>query len=161
MKRAFALALLLTMPASVFAQTDATTSQHKANARTSAVGSSEIQQLKDALAKQQDAIAAQQQQVQSRDQAIQTLERRVDQADSAASGARRTAQSALSSEKKEGEISAGEFSALQHDVTDLKAANASTVESLTATQKRVGDLESPLAIHFKGITLTPGGFLAA
>ena len=168
MKRAFALALLLTMPASVFAQTDATTSQHKANARTSAVGSSEIQQLKDALAKQQDAIAAQQQQiqqlqqqVQSRDQAIQTLERRVDQADSAASGARRTAQSALSSEKKEGEISAGEFSALQHDVTDLKAANASTVESLTATQKRVGDLESPLAIHFKGITLTPGGFVAA
>jgi len=168
MKRAFALALLLTMPASVFAQTDATTSQHKANARTSAVGSSEIQQLKDALAKQQDAIAAQQQQiqqlqqqVQSRDQAIQTLERRVDQADSAASGARRTAQSALSSEKKEGEISAGEFSALQHDVTDLKAANASTVESLTATQKRVGDLESPLAIHFKGIALTPGGFVAA
>ena len=114
MKRAFALALLLTMPAGVFAQTDATTSQHKASARTSAVGSSEIQQLKDALAKQQDAIAAQQQQiqqlqqqVQSRDQAIQTLERRVDQADSAASGAQRTAQSALSSEKKEGEISAG------------------------------------------------------
>ncbi len=168
MKRAFALALLLTMPAGVFAQTDATTSQHKASARTSAVGSSEIQQLKDALAKQQDAIAAQQQQiqqlqqqVQSRDQAIQTLERRVDQADSAASGAQRTAQSALSSEKKEGEISAGEFSALQHDVTDLKAANASTVESLSATEKRVGDLESPLAIHFKGITLTPGGFVAA
>jgi|HubBroStandDraft_4_1064222.scaffolds.fasta_scaffold00111_13 hypothetical protein len=168
MKRALALALLLAMPAFVFAQTDATTSQPKASARTSAAGSSEIQQLKDALAKQQDAIAAQQQQiqqlqqqVQSRDQAIQTLERRVDQADSAASGAQRTAQSALSSEKKEGEIPAGEFSALQHDVTDLKAANASTVESLTATEKRVGDLESPLAIHFKGITLTPGGFVAA
>jgi hypothetical protein len=170
MKRLLAVALLLAIPASVFAQTDATPSQHKSSAPTSAVrsGSSEIQQLKDALARQQDAIAAQQQQiqqlqqqVQSRDQAIQTLEQRVDQADLAASHAQQTAQSALSGEKKEGEISASDFSALQHDVTDLKAANASTVQSLTATERRVGDLESPLAIHFKGITLTPGGFVAA
>jgi hypothetical protein len=35
------------------------------------------------------------------------------------------------------------------------------VNELTETQKRVAGLESPLAIHFKGITLTPGGFLAA
>jgi hypothetical protein len=34
------------------------------------------------------------------------------------------------------------------------------VESLTETQKRIGDLEAPLAIHYKGITMTPGGFLA-
>ena len=34
------------------------------------------------------------------------------------------------------------------------------MEGLQDTQKRVGDLESPLAIHFKGITITPGGFLA-
>ena len=65
-----------------------------------------------------------------------------------------------SGEKKEGTLSTDEFSALQHDVTDLKAVSANTVESLQATQKRVGDLESPLAIHFKGITLTPGGFIA-
>jgi hypothetical protein len=168
MKRLLALALLLAVPASVFAQTNAAPSQ--ASPRTNAVGSgaSEIQQLKDAVARQQDAIAAQQQQiqllqqqVQSRDQAIQTLEQRVDQADSAANHAQQTAQSALSGEKKEGEISASDFSALQHDVTDLKAANASTADSLTTTEKRVGDLESPLAIHFKGITLTPGGFVAA
>jgi len=170
MKNLLAFALLLAIPASVFAQTDAAPSQHKSSARTAAAGSSssEIQQLKDALARQQDAIAAQQQQiqqllqqVQSRDQAIQTLEQRVDQADSTASHAQQTAQSALNGEKKEGEISASDFSALQHDVTDLKAANASTAESLTTTEKRIGDLESPLAIHFKGITLTPGGFVAA
>ena len=102
-----------------------------------------------------------QQQIQSRDQAIQTLQQRVDQASSAASQAQQTAQSAATGEKKEGEISASDFNALQHDVTDLKAASASTVESLTATEKRVGELESPVAIHFKGITLTPGGFVAA
>src|SRR5271169_722902 len=170
MKRAFALALLLAMPASIFAQTDATTSQHKSSAQSSGArsNSSEIQQLRDAVAEQKDAIAAQQQQIQmmqqqiqSRDQAIQTLEQRVDQADAAASQAQQAAGSALSGERKEDEITSGDFSMLKHDVADLKAANASTVESLTATEKRVGDLESPLAIHFKGITLTPGGFLAA
>ena len=170
MKRAFALAVLLAIPATVFAQTDATTSQHKSSARSGAVrsGSSEIQQLRDAVAEQKDAIAAQQQQIQqmqrqiqSRDQAIQTLQQRVDQADAAASQAQQTARSALSGEQKEGQITSSDFISLQHDVTDLKAANASTVESLTATEKRVGDLESPLAIHFKGITLTPGGFQAA
>src|SRR5271166_4565185 len=170
MKREFALALLLAMPASVFGQTDATTSQHKSSARSSAVrsGSSEIQVLRDAVAEQKDAIAAQQQQIQmmqqqiqSRDRAIQTLEQRVDQADAAASQAQQAARSALSGERKEGEFTSSDFSMLQHDVADLKAANVSTVESLTSTEKRVGDLESPLAIHFKGITLTPGGFLAA
>jgi TolA-binding protein len=170
MKRAFALALLLAMPAGVLAQTDATTSQQKSSARSSTVrsSSSEIQQLRNAVAEQKDAIAAQQQQIQqmqqqiqSRDHAIQTLQQRVDQADAAASQAQQTARSALSGEQKEGQITSSDFTTLQHDVTDLKAANASTVESLTATEKRVGDLESPLVIHFKGITLTPGGFLAA
>ena len=49
---------------------------------------------------------------------------------------------------------------LQHQVTDLKAVSANTVEGLQDTQKRVSDLESPLALHFKGITITPGGFIA-
>jgi len=170
MKKTFTLALLLAMPASVIAQTDATTSQHKSSSGSSAArsSSSEIQELRQALAEQKDAIAAQQeqiqqmqQQIQSRDHAIQTLEQQVTQANSAASQAQQAAQSALTGEKKEGQITSSDFMALQHDVTDLKAATASTVDSLTATEKRVGDLESPAAIHFKGITLTPGGFLAA
>ncbi len=146
------------------------TSQHKSSARASSAqsSSSEIQELKEAVAAQKDAIAAQQQQIQlmqqqiqSRDQAIQTLEQRVSQADSAATQAQQAAQSALAGEQQEGQITSSDFSMLQHDVTDLKASNASTVESLTATEKRVGELESPMSIHFKGITLTPGGFVAA
>jgi hypothetical protein len=35
------------------------------------------------------------------------------------------------------------------------------VNEVQETQKRVAGLESPLAIHYKGITITPGGFLAA
>ena len=39
--------------------------------------------------------------------------------------------------------------------------SANTANELQETQKRVAGLESPLAIHYKGITITPGGFLAA
>jgi len=123
--------------------------------------SSELKELKDAIAAQQQQIQQLQQQVQSRDAAIQQLQSQVGQAQATATQAQSTAQSALGGEKKEGTLSAEEFANLQHQVTDLKAVSTSTVEGLTATQKRVSDLESPLALHFKGITLTPGGFLAA
>src|SRR5271165_2050065 len=122
--------------------------------------SSELKELKDAIAAQQQQIQQLQQQVQSRDAAIQQLQSQVGQAQSAASQAEATAKSALSGEKKEGELTTEDFNKLQHEVTDLKAVSTNTVEGLQDTQKRVADLESPLAIHFKGITLTPGGFLA-
>jgi hypothetical protein len=142
---ALALSFLL-MTASAFAQSST---------------SSELKELKDAVAAQQQQIQQLQQQIQSRDSAIQQLQQQVGQAQSAASQAQSTAQSALGGEKKEGALSTEEFNALQHDVTDLKAVSANTVEGLQDTQKRVSDLESPLAIHYKGITITPGGFLAA
>ena len=48
------------------------------------------------------------------------------------------------------------------DVSDLKQNATNSALSLQETQKNVKDaLESPLAIHYKGITITPGGFLAA
>src|SRR5580692_10151175 len=51
---------------------------------------------------------------------------------------------------------------VQSDATDLKQNATNTALSLQETQKNVKDaLESPLAIHYKGITITPGGFAAA
>ena len=146
MKRIFVLALSVLVTASAFAQKSS---------------SSEMKEMKDAIAAQQQQIQQLQQQIQSRDAAIQTVQQQVGQAQAAASQAQSTAQSALGGEKKEGTLSTDEFNALQHDVTDLKAVSANTVEGLQETQKRVGDLESPLAIHYKGVTITPGGFLAA
>lgn len=125
---------------------------------------SEVRELKDAIAAQQQQIQQMQQQmqqaVQSRDQAIQSLQQQVAEARAEASQAKQAAQSALSGEKSTAGLTASDFASLQHEVADLKTANADAVASLTATEKRVGDLESPLAIHFKGITLTPGGFLS-
>jgi len=145
MKFTKVLALSLALTAGAFAQST----------------SSELKELKDAIAAQQQQIQQLQQQVQSRDSAIQQLQQQVGQATAAANQAESTAKSALGGEKKEGALSAEEFAALQHQVADLKAVSANTVEGLQDTQKRVSDLESPLAIHYKGITITPGGFIAA
>jgi seryl-tRNA synthetase len=119
--------------------------------------SSELKELKDAIAAQQQQIQQLQQQVQSRDSAIQQLQQQVGQAQSTATDAQKAAAAAALAQAPKSEE---EINALGHQVTDLKAVSANTVEGLQDTQKRVSDLESPLALHFKGITLTPGGFLA-
>jgi hypothetical protein len=160
MKRLTVLALFVVVATSVFAQTDATISSHEPSARTSSQhsSSSDIQELKDAIAAQQQQIQQLQQQTQqlrdqvrTRDSAIQQLETRVGQAESAAAAAAGA----------QAPTSATEISGLQHDVADLKTLSANSAEALQDTEKRVSGLENPLSIHYKGITLTPGGFLSA
>ncbi len=159
MKRALALALSLACASSVFAQTNSTTTKPKATHKSSRpAASSEIQELKDAVAAQQQQIQQLQQQITSRDSAIQQLQTQVGQAESTAQAAQQAAANAANQQNPQ---NADALATLQHDVVDLKTVSGNTVEGLQETQKRVSSLESPLAIHFKGITITPGGFLAA
>jgi Skp family chaperone for outer membrane proteins len=52
-------------------------------------------------------------------------------------------------------------STLQSTVTDMKAANASVVSSLTDDAAAIKkSINNPSTLHYKGITLTPGGYLA-
>jgi len=46
-------------------------------------------------------------------------------------------------------------------VAEVKTAIAASTETAKTTEKRVKDLEAPATIHFRGVTLTPGGFLEA
>jgi hypothetical protein len=110
------------------------------------------------------AIDAQQQQikqlsdlVQSRDEKIQQLEQRLDQSQTVTTQAQAKADTAVAQTAEQEQTVA----TLKNDVTDLKSGVTNSVLNLQETQKRIGELESPLAIHFKGITITPGGFMAA
>jgi len=141
MKRRLALALVVLSTTSLFAQSV----------------SKQLQDMKDAISAQQQQIMQLQQQVQNRDQAITALQGQVSQAQAAAQAAQAAADAAKQGEQSENP----EIRALQHDVADMKVVDANTVNELQETQKRVAGLESPLAIHYKGITITPGGFLAA
>jgi hypothetical protein len=159
MKRRLAIALSVAMTTSVFAQTDSQTEKPKTSHRgSSAPVSKQLEDMKDAISAQQQQIQQLQQQISTRDQAIQQLQQQVSQAEQAAQAAQQSA--AAAGQNQNGAL-ADQVNALQHQVSDLSTVSGNTVNELQETQKRVSGLESPLAIHYKGITITPGGFAAA
>ncbi len=148
MKRHFALALSVLITTSVFAQSDPQTSAPKHHASSAPV-TKQLEDMKDAISAQQQQIQQLQQQIAARDSAIQQLQQQI---------------SNMPAPQPAAPAAPGccdEVGTLQHDVADLKTVSANTANELQEAQKRIAGLESPLAIHYKGITLTPGGFLAA
>ena len=120
--------------------------------------SEQLSEMKQAIDAQQQQIRQLSDLVQTRDQKIQVLEQRLDQSQAVAVQAQSKADSASA------QASADQQSmmALKSDVNDLRSNSTNVAMTLQETQKNMKDaLESPLTIHFKGVTLTPGGFLAA
>jgi hypothetical protein len=114
-----------------------------------AITAEDVKALKDALAAQQQQIEALKQEMQRRDE--ETRQAAAAQASQAASKADAAASQAAAAQQS--------ASAVQTDLADIKANATNTALSLQDTQKRIA--EPPTAIHYKGVTLTPGGFLAA
>jgi hypothetical protein len=167
MKRFMAMVLSMTLVGSVIAAqaqdttTTATTKNvHKRPApkKTGPTVSEQLNELKQAIDAQQQQIRQLSDQVQTRDQRIQQLEQRIDQSQSAAVQAQTKADTAVQQTAEQQQT----VVALKSDVTDLKTTATNNAMTIQETQKSIRDaLESPLAIHYKGITITPGGFLAA
>lgn len=167
MKRAIACVLSLMITASASASpagqdTSAGTakkaSTKKAAKRASTTASSsELQAMKEALDSQQKQIQELMQEVHSRDQVMQQLQQRLDQSQSAATDAQSKADAAASQAAQQAQA----VTELRSDVSDMKQNSANTALTLQETQKSINEMGSPLAIHVKGITITPVGFLAA
>jgi hypothetical protein len=84
------------------------------------------------------------------------------QAASEAQAAAARAQETISVQQQAVTENAAAVNTLQSSVTDMKAANlsvATTLSDETAALKKA--IASPSTLHYKGIDLTPGGFLAA
>jgi hypothetical protein len=167
MKRIIAVVLSMALAGSVIpaqAQQGTTTPTTTKSVRKRATPRASGPTISTQLSEMKQAIDAQQQQikqlsdlVQSRDQKIQQLEQRLDQSQTVASQAQTKADTAVAQTAEQEQTVA----TLKNDVTDLKSGVTNSVLNLQETQKRIGELESPLALHFKGITITPGGFMAA
>jgi hypothetical protein len=120
--------------------------------------STQLSEMKQAIDAQQQQIQQLTRQVQSRDAVIQQLQQQVGQVQNAATQAAQAAATAASQSAQQQQ----DVAAVRTDVTDLKQNATNAALSLQDTQKNIqSSLESPLAIHYKGITITPGGFLAA
>lgn len=156
MKSAWTMCAVLVLATGLVAQTGTTSAKPKKKAAT--ITAADLQALKDAIAAQQTTLLQQQQAIQQlqdelrrRDQAVQQAQTTATDAASKADAA--AAAAAQANQNQENVV------ALKSDVTDLKAGMANTVQTLQETQKAVS--EPPTTLHFRGITITPGGFLAA
>jgi hypothetical protein len=121
----------------------------------------EVQELRDALATQQQQLAAQRQELADERQQIQLLkdemqkrDAELQQATEAASAAQSKVEQAAAQSSQEQQT----VSDLKGDVVDLRQNVTNVALGLQDTQK---EIESPLSLHYKGVTITPGGFLAA
>jgi hypothetical protein len=119
------------------------------------ITAADIQALRDAIAAQQHTLEQQQQEIQQLRQELHSKDQAVQQAQATATDAAGKADAVQAQSVQEQQT----VVAIKSDVSDLKTGMASTVQTLQETQKTI--TQGPTEIHFKGVTLTPGGFLAA
>ncbi len=163
MKQFLALALLLALTASAGAAPapqDAPAPPPKKTMKKSSASTTtdilvrRLDDLQKSLDAQQQQIQQLKQDVQSRDAVIQQLQQQGSQTQATAVQAQQKVDTESAKQQQD-------VATLKDDVTDLKTNATNTALALQESQKQVNEMESPLAIHFKGVTITPGGFLAA
>ena len=134
----------------------------KSAEKTNAGLAAEIEELR-------QAVQAQQEQLQSLKEELAKRDRQIDEAREAAAGARLRAaeasERAIEATRATSEVKTT-AEALSSTVTDLKASNetlATNVAEANAAAKAANQAseEGAASIKFKGVTITPGGFLAA
>lgn len=165
MKRIIALALslmLLTFGAQAQQSTATapvkTTKRRAAAAKADSAIAAQLSQLQQAIDAQQEQIRQLSQQLQSRDQQLQQLQQEVNQSQAASSQAESKADAAASQSADQQQT----VTSLKNDVADLKTNTTNSAVALQETQNQIHNaFESPLALHYKGVNITPIGFLAA
>jgi hypothetical protein len=140
------------------AQTAKTKKPAKKPAKSAtAILAEQVEALRQSMEAQQQQIRQLQDELAKRDAQIGDAKSAAAAADAKASEADAKA-SALASSTAEVKTTT---TALSSDVADLKVSTDAVKGAVADTQKKIIAGESPAAIHYKGITLTPGGFLAA
>lgn len=117
----------------------------------------QIRELREEMQSQQAQIDALKQQNADKDARIAAAQQAAQGAEAAAATATAKADS-LSSNVS---TNADAVSSLSSSVTDLKSTTVGMAQTISDTKKNLTDqLESPLAIHYKGVTITPVAFFA-
>jgi len=118
----------------------------------------QIRELREQMLSQQAQIDALKQQNADKDAKLAAAQQSAQDAQAAAASASAKADSLSSNLSTNTEA----VSSLNSTVTDLKTTNVGLAQTISDTKKTISDqLESPLAIHYKGVAITPVGFFAA
>lgn len=157
MRSAWTLCAVVMLATALAGQTSTAPKSTKKKAKATAITAADVQSLRDAIAAQQAALAQQQEQIQQLRDELRQKGQAVQQAQSAASDAASKADQAQTAANQQQQS----VTELRNDIADLKTTSANAVSTLQETQKQIKEASSPAAIHYKGITITPGGFIAA
>ena len=118
----------------------------------------QIRELREQMLSQQAQIDALKQQNADKDAKLAAAQQSAQDAQTAAANASAKADSLSSNLSANTEA----VSNLNSTVTDLKSTNVGLAQTISDTKKTISDeLESPLAIHYKGVAITPVAFFAA
>jgi uncharacterized small protein (DUF1192 family) len=123
-----------------------------------------IRELQEKMAAQQAEIDDLKQQNAAKDAALSAAQSTAASAQSTAATA--TSQAAAASAEAQSAAAATQsqadaVSGLKSTVSDLQTANSNLVTTISTTKSDLNDsINSPAALHYKGITITPGGFAA-
>ena len=122
-----------------------------------AILAEQVEALRKTLEQQQQQIQDLKSQLSQRDSQISDVKSAVAAADAKATEANtKVAEVAASTTEVKTTTTT-----LSSDVADLKLGNDSLKGAVQDTQKKIIAAESPSTIHYKGISITPGGFLEA
>jgi hypothetical protein len=156
MRSAWTLCAVVMLATALVGQTSTAPKSKKKQAAP--ITAADVQSLKDAIAAQQAALTQQQQQIQELRDQLRQKDQAVQQVQSAATDATSKADAAQSAATQQQQS----VTELKNDLADIQTNNVNTASTIQEMQKTVKTAtESPTAIHYKGITLTPGGFIAA
>ncbi|WP_213807335.1 hypothetical protein [Granulicella sp. dw_53] len=117
----------------------------------------QIRELREQMLNQQAQIDALKQQLADKDAKLSTASQDAQAANAQAAAATAQAQTVSSSVQANTEA----VTTLNSTVSDLKSSNAGLAQTISDTKKDLTDkIESPLTMHYKGISITPVGFFA-
>jgi hypothetical protein len=116
-----------------------------------------IRELQDKMAAQQVQIDALTQQNAAKDAALAAAQSTAASAQTQAAEAATQAQSATAAAQSQADTVTG----LKSTVTDLQNSQTGLAGTISATKTELNDkIDSPMALHYKGITITPVAFFA-
>jgi len=120
-----------------------------------AATAAELQELKQEMESQINALK---EQLSSKDQQLKQAQ----DAAAAAQASASRAEAAASSQQQAVTENAAAVTTLQSTVTDLKTNQVNLVTTVSDNQTQIKKaIESPDSVHYKGLEITPGGFIAA
>jgi len=118
----------------------------------------QLREMQEQMKAQQVEIDALKSQLAGKDQQVTAAQQSATAAQAQAADASAAAASANTAAQQ----SSSKVDALSSTVADLKSTDAGLTETVVTTQQKLNEaIESPAALHYKGITITPVAFFAA